>query len=739
MTDQDLKTILCSKCDTLNSDHARWCRSCGAAFPDNPVRILPPGTMLDHEQYTITAFMGRGDASLTYRARKKNSAGEVVVKEYYPEGIAMRDQDGYRVRPASPDTELGYDQGLRQFMHAGNILHSFRIISNIAAVRDVFEANGTAYITEDYIDGLPLSAILQQKKIFSFDEALDCVRPVMQALIRVHESGVMHRNINPSNIMVSDGEASLIDFGIAGNIRNQTMFLKGRQNKQGAGVSCTRGYSAPEQMDDTAPEAAWTDVYGMAATLYRMVTGDEPEDAEARMAGDRMAPPADIVPGVNMAQSDVIMKGMALNAEARYQDMGAFLDALEACRENKKKPGPVPVQGAAGSGLEIWKERLGPVLPAVIIVLLCLLVGAAGLSVIKRLRPSGGASAEAGVEEGPAEQAPEQTAPDAGEPAAGQTASAEEKVPEAGIRHLRSDIGVSGDMRMGGDPDVNEYVFGNTACRREDIEAISFVNSLEGKPEDAWDVSAQGNGEVYAWEKNGHLFIGADGIISLPPDCTGLFCFYTNLKRIDFGRIDTSEVTDMTFMFKQDMLLTGLDLSGFDTSGVESMDRMFTQCRAIRSLDLSGFDTSKVTNMLGMFAHCMTLTELNVSSFDTSNVTNMGFLFYNCNSIQELDITSFDTSRVTHAKCMFLDCENLKILYFDTAKFRTGNVTDMHSMFNNCRSLVSLDVSHFDTGKVTDMAYMFYNDQSLTKLAFDKFDMSRVEKRENMLTGTIWE
>lgn len=123
MTDQDLKTILCSKCDTLNSDHARWCRSCGAAFPDNPVRILPPGTMLDHEQYTITAFMGRGDASLTYRARKKNSAGEVVVKEYYPEGIAMRDQDGYRVRPASPDTELGYDQGLRQFMHAGNILH----------------------------------------------------------------------------------------------------------------------------------------------------------------------------------------------------------------------------------------------------------------------------------------------------------------------------------------------------------------------------------------------------------------------------------------------------------------------------------------------------------------------------------------------------------------------------------------------------------------------------------------
>jgi serine/threonine protein kinase len=191
----------------------------------------------------------------------------------------MRDLDGYKVRAADPDQELGYEQGLRQFMHAGNILHSFKIISNIARVYDVFEAYGTAYITENYIDGLPLSAILQQKRRFAFDEALDLVRPVMQALVRVHESGVMHRNINPSNIMVSDGEPCLIDFGIAGNIRNQTVLLKENQNKNGPGISCTRGYSAPEQMDDMAQEGAWTDVYGMAATLYRMVTGDEPDDA----------------------------------------------------------------------------------------------------------------------------------------------------------------------------------------------------------------------------------------------------------------------------------------------------------------------------------------------------------------------------------------------------------------------------------------------------------------------------
>ena len=104
-----------------------------------------------------------------------------------------------------------------------------------------------------------------------------------------------------------------------------------------------------------------------------------------------------------------------------------------------------------------------------------------------------------------------------------------------------------------------------------------------------------------------------------------------------------------------------------------------------------------------------------------------------------MDIRSFDTSLVRSGRCMFLDCKDLKDLYFDPEKFRTGSMTDMHSMFNSCSSLTSLDVRSFDTGNVTDMAYMFYRDGSLTELAFENFDMSRVEKKEDMLTGTLWE
>lgn len=751
MTDQRLQTILCENCETLNSDYAKWCRKCGVAFSENPIRILPPGTVLEEGHFTITAFLGRGGSALTYRARQKNFTTEVAVKEYYPEGIAVRDSEGYNVRPAGLDLEIDYERGLQQFMHAGNTLHSLGTIPNIVTVHDAFKEYGTAYITEDYIGGRSLSEILLQKKRFSFDEALNFMRPLIQALIRVHESGVIHRDINPSNIMVSDGIAYLIDFGIARNIRNHTTVSSVHQNRAEMGISYTRGYSAPEQITGMAQEATWTDVYGIAATMYRMITGNEPDDAKSRLIND-LLPPVDAVADVTIMQSDVIMQGMALNTVARYQNMGAFLAALEYCVEDKKNPEPVPYKAADENSERNEKKSQTFFLQTAIILIMCALIGIVGyyLFGVKGFRPFGGSSS-AENEESPSDasastESEEQAASNSTEKVDELSSSAEEVIPEAGydqgteIRHLRADVGVSGDMRIDGEPTINPYVFGNTSYRREDIEYITFLNSLSERPGNAWDVSGDRNGEVYAWVEGGHLFIGADGIIGLPSDCTGLFSYYTNVKHIDFGSgIDTSDVTNMRFMFKQDMQLTGLDLSSFDTSCVESMDRMFTQCRSIMDLDLSNFDTSRSTNMQALFAHCYALTNLDVSSFNTARVTDMAYIFYNCKSIREIDIRNFDTSLVTSGKCMFLNCENLRTLYFDVYKFRTGSMTNMHAMFSNCKSLTSLDVSHFDTSRVTDMEYMFNNDGSLTELAYRNFDMSRVENRGDMLTGTIWE
>ena len=132
----------------------------------------------------------------------------------------------------------------------------------------------------------------------------------------------------------------------------------------------------------------------------------------------------------------------------------------------------------------------------------------------------------------------------------------------------------------------------------------------------------------------------------------------TSIPWIDFG-IDTSQVTNMDFMFWYCNALTTLDLSSFDTSKVTSMIGMFQNCYDLTSLDLSSFDTSKVTIMNHMFSGCIALTSLDLSNFDTSKVTKMNNMFKYCDSLQEIICPNgFDISSCTNVYEMFTDCNS---------------------------------------------------------------------------------
>lgn len=312
---------------------------------------------------------------------------------------------------------------------------------------------------------------------------------------------------------------------------------------------------------------------------------------------------------------------------------------------------------------------------------------------------------------------------------------------ENAVYELRRESGVAGTLKKGDVADKVSTVFGNSNYRREDITRIEFLNSADARSADAWDISADGNGGIYAWvDQYDCLHIASNGEIKLSGDCTGLFAYFTNVREIAFnGCLNTEDVTDMSLLFYHCENLQSIDFEGFDTSSAISMDRMFTGCESILALDLSGFDTGNVTDMYGMFAHCKQLVSLNVSSFDTSNVSNMEHIFQGCETIQKLDIRSFNTSKVKSGDSMFYQCYDLQSLLFDVEQFDTGNMTSMYAMFARCDNLRSLDVSHFDTRKVTNMAYMFNKDAYLTELAYDKFDMSNVTEKANMLNGTIWQ
>ena len=179
--------------------------------------------------------------------------------------------------------------------------------------------------------------------------------------------------------------------------------------------------------------------------------------------------------------------------------------------------------------------------------------------------------------------------------------------------------------------------------------------------------------------------------------------------------LDTSNATDMSYMFYNCAALKSLDLSNFDTSNVISMEWMFSDCSALTALDLSGFDTSKVTDMDSMFYGCSKLQNIDVSGFDTSKVTDMGYMFSGCSLLTALDVSGFDTSKLTYMTGMFSGCSALTAL--DVSGFDTSKVTSMYAVFSDCSALTALDLSNFDISNVKEMSNMFYRDSiSLIKL-----------------------
>ena len=246
---------------------------------------------------------------------------------------------------------------------------------------------------------------------------------------------------------------------------------------------------------------------------------------------------------------------------------------------------------------------------------------------------------------------------------------------------------------------------------------------------------------IKIWLDGTKLYVASPDTIYLSSG-SGLFDSWTNVEKIEFNNIDTSNVVYMSTMFIDCSSLTSLDLSNFDTRKVTSMWRMFLGCKSLTSIDLSSFNTSKVTDMGGMFSGCSGLTSLNLSNFNTSNVTGdygMSYMFLGCKSLTSLDLSNFDTSRVTNMNSMFSGCSGLTNL--NISSFNTSNVTDIYNlygmayMFSGCSSLTSLDLSNFDTSKITDMSSMFSGCSGLTNLNISSFNTSKVTNMSRMFYG----
>ena len=298
-----------------------------------------------------------------------------------------------------------------------------------------------------------------------------------------------------------------------------------------------------------------------------------------------------------------------------------------------------------------------------------------------------------------------------------------------------------------------------TSAQKSSITEIHFVKMPEERIDshaNVIDLTAEnGQGVVKGWIEGTKLYIASPGETYFPQDSSMLLNNYTNVTRIEFNNVNTSNVTNMGGIFYGCNSLTNIDLSSFNTSSVTQMGGMFSGCSSLTGIDLSSFNTSSVTQMGAMFQNCTNLTTLNLSSFNTSSITYMGGMFQNCTSLQSVNLSGLGGNDLTNVGGMFQNCTNLRevnmsnfnfgtsslsgFLYNNTSvqtinlsNANTSNVTDMSGMFRGCTSLTSLDLSNFNASSVIEMCDMFLNCSSLTTLDLSSFNTSSVTNMSAM-------
>ena len=281
---------VCPGCFRHKGGEVAVCPQCGydASASRSPL-LLPVLTRLN-QRYLIGRTLGKpGGFGVTYLGLDLTLQVKVAVKEYCPRDLVGRDTSRRTLAPHSQEDGELFQVGLQAFLDEARTLAKFDH-ANVVRVRDFFEANGTAYLVMDYYEGESLLEYLERHGgKLPWRTALELMLPVLDGLREVHQRGFLHRDVKPHNIyLTTQGRPILLDFGSA----RQAMGERSRS----LSVMLTEGYAPFEQYTRRGGQGPWTDIYGAAATLYLLVTGQTPPPATERVRNDELIPPLQLVP-----------------------------------------------------------------------------------------------------------------------------------------------------------------------------------------------------------------------------------------------------------------------------------------------------------------------------------------------------------------------------------------------------------------------------------------------------------
>lgn len=317
---------LCMNCFSVKGPY-EVCRYCGyvEGTPPEQPHYLRPGTVLKGH-FIVGTAIGVGGFGITYKCYDATLGVIVAIKEFFPVGLVNRSPGEMKVGLLSGEKEKQYKNQIKRFLMEAQSIAQFGKANDIVNVFDYFEENNTAYIVMEYIDGVLLKDYLEKQGALSPDIAMTIIEPVVEALKKIHASGIIHRDISPDNIFIAgDDSVKVFDFGAA--ILNDESGAK-----EGEKVIKV-GYSAPEQYRDSAGQGYFTDIYSIGAILYQMITGQKPIESTEREYKDELKSPLELGFDIEPNLDRAIMEALAVQPALRFQGIQQFDDAINGKRK----------------------------------------------------------------------------------------------------------------------------------------------------------------------------------------------------------------------------------------------------------------------------------------------------------------------------------------------------------------------------------------------------------------------
>ena len=285
---------------------------------------LANNTLLQGGKYKIVGHISSGGFGNTYEGVHTMMDTRVAIKEFFPKMLCNRDENTSHITVATQNNRELVEKLRKKFIEEAKAIFKMNH-PNIVKVHDIFEENGTAYYVMDYIDGKSLGDIVKQRGPLPEAEAVGYIRQVADALKYVHSLNRLHLDIKPGNVMVdATGHAMLIDFGASKHYDMES----GENTSTLMGVN-TKGYAPVEQSTQSFTKfSPATDIYALGATLYKLLTGITPPDANLLMAKEETLAP--LPSCISKSTHNAVLKAMTLIRADRPQTIDVFLGLLDS-------------------------------------------------------------------------------------------------------------------------------------------------------------------------------------------------------------------------------------------------------------------------------------------------------------------------------------------------------------------------------------------------------------------------